>query len=69
MGGICPTCGLPEELCMCEEIAREQQEIKIYIVNNVFSVAVITIVEVDEVKEGFGIGGFMVDEITDNELV
>ena len=30
MAGICPVCGLPEELCMCEEIAREQQHIKIY---------------------------------------
>jgi len=30
MAGICPVCGLPEELCMCEEIAREQQQIKIY---------------------------------------
>ena len=29
MAGICPVCGLPEELCMCEEIAREQQQIKI----------------------------------------
>ena len=30
MPGICSVCGLPEELCMCEEIAREQQNIKIY---------------------------------------
>jgi len=29
MPGICSKCGLPEELCMCEEIAREQQNIRI----------------------------------------
>lgn len=29
MADICPVCGLPEELCMCEEIAREQQKVRI----------------------------------------
>ena len=27
MAEICPVCGLPKELCMCEEIAREQQTV------------------------------------------
>ena len=31
MSKICPKCGLPKELCMCEEIAREQQSVRISI--------------------------------------
>jgi translation initiation factor 1 len=30
MAEICSVCGLPKELCMCEEIAREQQSVRIY---------------------------------------
>ena len=29
MAEICPVCGLPKELCVCGEIAREQQRIRI----------------------------------------
>ena len=29
MDDICPKCGLPKNLCICEQIAKEQQKIKI----------------------------------------
>lgn len=33
---ICDVCGLPDELCVCEEIAREVQQIKVSSVKRKF---------------------------------
>ena len=29
MAEICPVCGLPKDLCVCEEISKEDQRVKI----------------------------------------
>jgi translation initiation factor 1 len=29
MVNVCPVCGLPKEICVCGEISKEQQKIKI----------------------------------------
>ena len=48
MSKICEVCGLPEELCVCEEIAREVQTVKVYTVRRRFG-KLMTIVEgIDE---------------------
>lgn len=36
MSDICPRCGLPKELCVCETIAKEEQKIQITLVKRRF---------------------------------
>ncbi|HDP97433.1 MAG TPA: stress response translation initiation inhibitor YciH [Euryarchaeota archaeon] len=56
MGKICSVCGLPTELCMCEEIAREQQQIRIYTDTRRYG-KVVTVVE------GINAGDIDMDEL------
>jgi len=44
MAGICNLCGLPDELCICQEIAKEQQKATISIVRRRYG-KMVTIVE------------------------
>jgi len=41
---ICDVCGLPEELCVCEAIAREAQKIKVYTTKRKFG-KLMTVIE------------------------
>jgi translation initiation factor 1 len=31
MAEICPKCGLPQDICVCDTISKEQQRIKIHV--------------------------------------
>lgn len=57
MSTVCQTCGLPEEICVCEEIAREQQRIQIYTAQRRYGKTV-TIVE------GINAGDIDMDQLT-----
>lgn len=43
MDEMCPKCGLPKNLCVCQEIAKEEQKIKIRVNNKRFG-KVVTVV-------------------------
>jgi len=44
MAEICPICGLPKDICVCGEISKEQQRIKVRLETRKFGRAV-TIIE------------------------
>ena len=37
MGEVCNQCGLPKELCVCETIAKETQEIIVQVIKKKFN--------------------------------
>ena|SRR3990172_8605305 len=48
--GVCEVCGLPLELCICEEIAKEAQRIKISVQQRKFKKSVTVIEGIDDKK-------------------
>ena len=50
MAEICTTCGLPQDLCVCETIAKESQKIQVYTIKKKFG-KVYTVVEGIDTKE------------------
>lgn len=69
---ICPKCGLPIQACMCQEIGKEEQKIKVEVVKRKYG-KTITMVSglknintkeiLKELKQGLACGGTMKNEI------
>ena len=68
MREICPTCGLSKDLCVCQEIAKEEQHIKIKALKRRFGKITTVIEGIDnkdinikelakKLKEKFACGG------------
>ncbi|MBA7516328.1 hypothetical protein ES705_08376 [subsurface metagenome] len=47
---VCPKCGLPKDLCICKEIAKEQQMVKVSTVRRRFG-KIITVIKGINEKE------------------
>ncbi len=48
MSNICPKCGLPQELCVCESIAKETQKIEVTTEKRKFGKVYTVVTGIDE---------------------
>ena len=48
MSEVCPKCGLPKDLCVCETIAKKEQQITIKVEKRKFGKLMTTIEGIDE---------------------
>lgn len=48
MSEVCPTCGLPKDLCVCETIAQAEQQITVRVVKRRFGKLTTTVEGLDE---------------------
>jgi len=54
MAEICPICGLPKDICVCGEISKEQQRIKVRLETRKFGRAVTIIEGIDDKDTDLG---------------
>jgi translation initiation factor 1 len=54
MAEICPTCGLPKDICVCGEISKEQQRIKVRLETRKFGRAVTIVDGIDQKETDMG---------------
>ncbi|MDO8627238.1 MAG: stress response translation initiation inhibitor YciH [Candidatus Diapherotrites archaeon] len=50
MNEICVKCGLPKNLCVCVEISKETQKIKVRLVRKKFNKVVTTVTGLDDIE-------------------
>jgi translation initiation factor 1 len=54
MAEICPTCGLPKDICVCGEISKEQQRIRVRLETRKWGRAVTIIEGIDDKDTNLG---------------